>query len=52
VKKTTSYSIGGLGLLFYKWKDDKWMNARKEHNALETIHVYEVHLGSWKRHAR
>jgi 1,4-alpha-glucan branching enzyme len=38
--------------LAHKWKDDKWMNARKEHNALDKPYsVYEVHLGSWKRHA-
>ncbi|WP_417861263.1 1,4-alpha-glucan branching protein GlgB [Winogradskyella sediminis] len=35
----------------YKWKDDKWMTKRKHHNALDApISVYEVHLGSWKRH--
>ena len=35
-----------------KWKDDKWMKVRKEHNALDKPYsVYEVHLGSWKRHS-
>jgi 1,4-alpha-glucan branching enzyme len=34
----------------YTWQDDKWMNIRHEHNALnKPFSVYEVHLGSWKR---
>ncbi|SCY90581.1 1,4-alpha-glucan branching protein GlgB [Flavobacterium caeni] len=38
--------------LDYKWKDKKWMDTRKEHNALEKPYsVYEVHLGSWRRNA-
>nr|WP_315156107.1 1,4-alpha-glucan branching protein GlgB [uncultured Flavobacterium sp.] len=38
--------------LDYKWEDDKWMKSRKEYNALDKPYsVYEVHLGSWKRHA-
>ncbi len=37
--------------LDYKWKDTNWMKTRKEHNALDKPYsVYEVHLGSWKRH--
>lgn len=37
--------------LDYKWKDEKWMKSRKETNALDKPYsVYEVHLGSWKRH--
>lgn len=36
----------------YQWKDKKWLKTRKEHNALDAPYsVYEVHLGSWKRHA-
>lgn len=35
----------------YKWKDKDWMKKRKKHNALNAPYsVYEVHLGSWKRH--
>ena len=35
----------------YKWKDDKWMKKRKKNNALDSpFSVYEVHLGSWKKH--
>ena len=34
----------------YKWKDRKWLNARKKNNALDQpFSVYEVHAGSWKR---
>ncbi|AOW10197.1 1,4-alpha-glucan branching protein GlgB [Flavobacterium gilvum] len=37
--------------LDYNWKDEKWMQNRKEHNDLDKPYsVYEVHLGSWKRH--
>ena len=36
----------------YTWKDSSWMNRRIKHNALNAPYsVYEVHLGSWKRHA-
>ncbi|WP_291145783.1 1,4-alpha-glucan branching protein GlgB [Flavobacterium sp. UBA7680] len=36
--------------LDYKWKDENWMENRKEKNALDKPYsVYEVHLGSWKR---
>ncbi|MCL4160157.1 UNVERIFIED_CONTAM: hypothetical protein GTU68_048985, partial [Idotea baltica] len=36
----------------YKWKDKNWMKTRKKNNALDAPYsVYEVHLGSWKRHA-
>ena len=37
--------------LDFKWKDSKWMNSREKHNGLDQpFSVYEVHLGSWKRH--
>jgi len=37
--------------LDYKWDDTKWMNSRQDHNGLDKPYsVYEVHLGSWKRH--
>ena len=37
--------------LNYKWKDDNWMETRQHHNGLDKPYsVYEVHLGSWKRH--
>ena len=36
--------------LEYKWKDENWMQNRKQNNALDKPYsVYEVHLGSWKR---
>ncbi len=35
----------------YQWKDKSWMRTRKKTNALDAPYsVYEVHLGSWKRH--
>jgi 1,4-alpha-glucan branching enzyme len=38
--------------LDYKWKDSKWIETRQNHNGLNKPYsVYEVHLGSWKRHA-
>jgi len=38
--------------LDYKWKDTKWMKSRQDQNGLDKPYsVYEVHLGSWKRHA-
>ncbi len=37
--------------LDYQWNDNKWMETRVAHNALDKPYsVYEVHLGSWKRH--
>jgi 1,4-alpha-glucan branching enzyme len=38
--------------LDYDWGDDTWMAARATANALDApCAVYEVHLGSWRRHA-
>jgi 1,4-alpha-glucan branching enzyme len=37
--------------LSYQWNDDEWMARRGAHNALDAPQsVYEVHLGSWRRH--
>ena len=37
--------------LEYQWQDQKWMKDRKQLNSLASpMSVYEVHLGSWKRH--
>lgn len=37
----------------YQWKDKSWMHTRKKNNALDAPYsVYEVHLGSWKRHTK
>jgi len=37
----------------YGWKDQKWMKSRKKNNALDAPYsVYEVHLGSWKKHTQ
>ncbi|MDD2829487.1 MAG: 1,4-alpha-glucan branching protein GlgB [Sulfuricurvum sp.] len=35
----------------YGWEDSAWMASRYQHNAHDApISVYEVHLGSWRRH--
>ena len=35
----------------HEWKDTNWLKKRGKHNALDAPYsVYEVHLGSWKRH--
>ena len=37
--------------LDYQWKDKKWMETRQKYTDLDKPYsVYEVHLGSWKRH--
>jgi len=37
--------------LSYVWGDAQWMRDRKNRNALEAPwSVYEMHLGSWRRH--
>ncbi len=34
----------------HNWKDSKWMETRKEINALDKpFSVYELHLGSWRK---
>ncbi len=34
----------------YQWKDEKWMEARKEKQwQTSPVSIYEVHLGSWAR---
>lgn len=36
----------------YRWKDGSWMKARaKKPQLKQPLNIYEVHLGSWKRHA-
>jgi 1,4-alpha-glucan branching enzyme len=38
------------GLDEYLWRDNQWMEQRKNTNALEQpISMYEVHLGSWQK---
>lgn len=35
-----------------RWTDNDWMEKRKEWNHHENpVSIYEVHMGSWKRHA-
>lgn len=36
----------------YDWSDNNWLEERKHHNHMSRpLNIYEVHLGSWKRHA-
>ncbi len=35
----------------YKWHDDQYMEARSERKMMKSpLNIFEVHLGSWKRH--
>lgn len=35
----------------YKWKDSKWLKERDARDPMHSpLNIYEVHLGSWKRH--
>ncbi|NLW64834.1 MAG: 1,4-alpha-glucan branching protein GlgB [Clostridiales bacterium] len=35
----------------FVWNDDKWLKYRRTHKVYNSaLNVYEVHLGSWKRH--
>ena len=34
----------------YQWKDEKYTSARVHACAPRPINIYEVHLGSWRRH--
>jgi 1,4-alpha-glucan branching enzyme len=35
----------------HQWQDDEWMAARsKKQPVAEAMAIYELHLGSWKRH--
>jgi 1,4-alpha-glucan branching enzyme len=37
--------------LDHRWDDAEWMATRGAHNAADApISIYEVHVGSWKRH--
>jgi 1,4-alpha-glucan branching enzyme len=38
--------------LDYEWNDEAWMQSRGQRDAATApMSIYEVHLGSWKRHA-
>ena len=35
----------------YKWNDAAWLKRRASHNHMsQPLNIYEVHIGSWKRH--
>ena len=37
--------------LSHTWQDELWMSQRKQWNWLhQPLNIYEVHVGSWKRH--
>jgi 1,4-alpha-glucan branching enzyme len=37
--------------LDYTWSDEEWMSGRAERHDLHApINIYEMHLGSWRRH--
>lgn len=37
--------------LRHKWEDDDWMQKRQKYVPYNSpVNIYEVHLGSWKRH--
>lgn len=39
--------------LNYEWKDQEWIDNRKNKDVMKSaMNIYEVHLGSWKRHPR
>ena len=51
--KTASVVWSNTG---YEWRDASWLSYRKDHFTRETVmhqplHVYELHAGSWRRHA-
>lgn len=36
----------------YKWEDEAWLTKRNNYDRLkEPMNIYEIHLGSWKRHS-
>lgn len=38
-------------ILHFKWNDDEWLQNRAQWNQdEEPISIYEVHIGSWRRH--
>ena len=46
--ETASVLVGGEE---YRWNDSNWLKKRKKTSAFEKpMNIYEVHLGSWKRH--
>lgn len=35
----------------YSWNDAEWLESRSAHNHMhQPLNIYEVHLGSWRRH--
>lgn len=37
--------------LLYEWNDTEWMEARESYDSFTSpLNIYELHLGSWRRH--
>ncbi|HLT98099.1 MAG TPA: 1,4-alpha-glucan branching protein GlgB, partial [Acidimicrobiia bacterium] len=49
--ETPPHTASKIWDISYQWEDDEWMRQRGERMRLtDPISVYEVHLGSWRRH--
>ena len=49
--ETPPHTASKIWDISYQWEDDEWMRRRGERMRLtDPISVYEVHLGSWRRH--
>ena len=45
------YTASRVWDLEYDWQDSEWMGCRRDHNSLDApMSIYEIHLGSWRRH--
>lgn len=50
--ETPPQTASVVWFLDYKWKDKKWLTSRKRKaKKPKPYSVYEIHLGSWKRHS-
>ncbi len=50
--ETPPKSASRVWHLNFTWHDEAWMRARAQRNIhQEPMNIYEVHLGSWRRHA-
>ena len=47
----SGYCQRAVDLDGYKWNDAAWLKRRADHNHMsQPLNIYEVHIGSWKRH--
>jgi 1,4-alpha-glucan branching enzyme len=48
--ETPSASASVIWDIQYSWKDQAWMEMRRQRDAIkEPMSIYEIHLGSWRR---